>query len=179
MIMKRVYGLHICFVCGKVPRSGWLYLCQQDAELGHEPLPPKNPIDRLAIYHQTTSYFDFLAGLAGALNMSPSVVHGIRMGDYSQDQVKLLMAQKEHVLAVIRQAESLSAKASPMKSALKSHDSSHNIIAQAGAAQALPVSSVATSRLPMTPAGQSCFMSEGGRQEHKTRRILPHVSHTP
>lgn len=111
MTMNRLHGEHTCQQCGKVPSLGWVYHCQQDnlapirnTALSTEVLP-------LVPDHE--NYFEVQAEIARSIGMSASVVRQMRAGEYSYEQIEILLAQRRHVKEVIRQAETVGLGISP------------------------------------------------------------------
>ena len=101
MIVTRVYDERTCFMCGKVPQLGWLYICRQDSELQQDCADPDEDLH----VSNESSYFEVQAAVAESLGIGASVIEGMRSGDYTIDQIDKLIEQKRHVLAVIRHEE--------------------------------------------------------------------------
>jgi hypothetical protein len=83
-----------CDLCGKYPSLGWLYQCNQDKD---QEASIKNGNQHLHI----TSADSFLVAELKSLGFSPSIIKQATPGQYSEDQLDLLKAQKENVHAVI------------------------------------------------------------------------------
>jgi hypothetical protein len=83
----------VCQVCGRVPRTGTLYYCQED-DLG----------DYLKTVSQSSSKDDpdFVREMI-ELGMSSSVIHFARRGFYTPEQVDKLTKQRQKVLNAIGQ----------------------------------------------------------------------------
>jgi hypothetical protein len=107
----RLYGVHTCHNCHKVPSLGFVYACRQDRDM------PQNDKatdpDIFPVVPDGSSYFDVQARLAETLSMGSTVICGIRKGDYTFEQVDKLIEQKKHLLTVIRKSEHGSADSSP------------------------------------------------------------------
>lgn len=145
--MDRVYGENNCSVCRKIPSLGFLYTCKQDYQpRSQEPLT--EVVDEYA--PDESDYFDVMARLATSLRMSPSVISQIRRGHYSFDQVDTLIKQKEHVISVIKQAQTPAQLATPPASPICGNAGT-SVTATVSATPPLPRSS--RDRLPGTPAG--------------------------
>ncbi|KAK3680149.1 hypothetical protein LTR78_000526 [Recurvomyces mirabilis] len=108
-IVTRVYDERICFMCGKVPQIGWLYICRQDCELSQDAADP----DEHPRVSNESGYFEVQASLAESLSIGAGVIEGMRCGDYTIDQIDKLIEQRRHVLAVIRQEENPTAADAP------------------------------------------------------------------
>lgn len=94
--MTRLYdpmGSFTCSVCNKHPNIGWLYLCTQD---------PKGFLPECEFKSQDTSSKTTVVTLDfDADSLSPSILKGVGEGQYTADQVKTLIQQKERVRDVI------------------------------------------------------------------------------
>ncbi|KAM0722730.1 hypothetical protein Q7P37_002171 [Cladosporium fusiforme] len=104
--MQRLHGDNICQMCGKLPEFGWLYVCRQDWLIAHQDAVATKAKNATVVTDECSS-FDFMANHAASINMSPSSVQQIRAGLYTIDQVKTLVAQKQHLIDTIRYLESL------------------------------------------------------------------------
>lgn len=108
MIMDRVYGL-ACSVCRRVPAYGWVYQCRQDHQLGLEdPLP--DIFEKPFVPVGCDDDIDAKARVAEFLEMSPSIINGIRAGNYTLREINKLLTQRETVLRVIEQQQIRSEK---------------------------------------------------------------------
>lgn len=145
--MNRVYGDHACSMCLRIPEIGWVYACQQDDQPVRElPLPLTVP----HVLPNGISYFEATAQLAEHIQMSPSIVRGIRAGDYSSQQVVKLLKQKQDLIEAIKKKELAAAESTSMSVRLVKSDSL-NIISSVGTSA--PPQNGGMSLLPMTPAG--------------------------
>ena len=89
------YGAYKCSICDKHPSLGWLYRCTQDSN-GFLP-----ESDFLDVTHRDKKKIHMDPSLH---NLSPSVIKAIGRGEYTDDQVNLLVRQKENVrLSIIGQ----------------------------------------------------------------------------
>ncbi|EXJ84547.1 hypothetical protein A1O3_05216 [Capronia epimyces CBS 606.96] len=94
--MTRLYdplGSFTCSVCSKHPNVGWLYRCTQDHS-GF--LPEFDFTSQTAPANRPAVTLDFNAHC-----LSPSIVKAIEDGQYTSDQVKTLIKQKERVREAI------------------------------------------------------------------------------
>ncbi|KAF2161359.1 hypothetical protein M409DRAFT_28094 [Zasmidium cellare ATCC 36951] len=146
--MNRVHGDLTCNMCGRIPEVGWVYACQQDRLPGqYDPLPDVDAVP--VTVPDDSNYFDARARVAEYLHMSPSVIKGIRAGDYDIDQVEKLIKQREKVIRTINEQEVRLKEGSGSVSATSSP---HNIITSVGSTA--PAENCRNSTaLPMSPAG--------------------------
>lgn len=141
MNITRLYGNHVCVMCGKVPSLGWLYSCRQDHEQPDRAADP----DTFPVVPNKSSYLDVQARLAESLGMGLSVVQGIRNSDYSFEQVDKLIEQKKHLLATIRRVERDSAEDTPQLHSVPQRSGRFgDTIASLGAQAAPPANSTVT-----------------------------------
>ena len=116
-----------------------------------------NQTDEMEPVPSESNYFNAMADMATQLKMSASVIAGIRAEHYDLDQINMLIAQKEHLNACIRQAEHPSEENTPpsLGATLRSHDPDTSIISSAGAKAAPAVKAVGSSFTEMlgTAAG--------------------------
>ncbi|EMC97938.1 hypothetical protein BAUCODRAFT_408497 [Baudoinia panamericana UAMH 10762] len=102
MTVNRAHGHLTCFICGKTPSIGWLYVCQQDRDSNHGESHHGIDPDILPIVPNDSTHFEAQACLAENLGMHAWVVNGIQNRDYNLDQVDQLIEQKKHLLATVR-----------------------------------------------------------------------------
>ena len=127
---------------------------QQDRLLQYHHFVPD--LEALPVVADSGNYFEAQAKVAESIGMSLSVVKQMRVGEYSFDQIETLLQQRQHVIDVIRKAESSSALSSPllpMTSTLRSQPPSESVIASVGTIAAPAVQENNKDLLPMTPAG--------------------------
>ncbi|EME85847.1 uncharacterized protein MYCFIDRAFT_82434 [Pseudocercospora fijiensis CIRAD86] len=178
MMMNRVHGQDlICGMCGSPSDLGWLYQCEQDDRIPqNESLPD---IDATPVIPDSSDYFDAKARVAEHLHMSSSVIQGIRNGDYDVDQIDRLIAQKEKLISVITEKESLSATAPP--NSVRNSFTAQNVISSIGStyqaphqncrvSASLPASATSTPPVPRedniaTPTKQDSVL--GKRSQNK------------
>ena len=132
MVMNRVHGNFPCHMCGKIPEIGWLYVCQQDKMPGvKDPLPD---IDVLPVFPDCTDFIETAARLAEHLQMSPSIVGGIRAGNYNSDQIHRLLNQRRKTILTIINAKTLSGMKTslPLPRTIQSRSNHENVIASVG-----------------------------------------------
>ena len=82
------YGAYKCSVCNKHPDFGWLYRCTQDSDgfLPESDFMSSTRRDKRKTHMDPTLH-----------NLSPSVVRAIGQGEYTEEQIELLVRQKENV----------------------------------------------------------------------------------
>lgn len=90
------------------PYVGWLYACRQDES--DQKSMSDNSTEVLPVISDNDNYFESQAEVAKSIGMSRSVIQRMRTGQYSYEQIEILLAQRRHVLDVIRQAESVAKK---------------------------------------------------------------------
>ncbi|OQO14763.1 hypothetical protein B0A48_00145 [Cryoendolithus antarcticus] len=129
--MIRQHGTSACNMCGRHPNVGWLYACRQDWLLArqstssHDLELPHLPIE--------SDDLDHLTEIAIAVGMSHSVVAQMRSKSYTVTDAKKIIADKVHMLNVIKAEESTSAQHSPPESATgKTGEAASSIIAALG-----------------------------------------------
>ena len=98
--MTRQHGTAFCSVCGKVPKVGWLYACQQDRELAR--LRPFTHPEVFDVPNDDISRFAVQSRLAASYGMRVDMVQAIRDGEYSYQQADKLIRQKQHLYVTIR-----------------------------------------------------------------------------
>lgn len=133
-------------MCGRIPEIGWVYACQQDDQ------PVKDLPSSLTRPHSLPggiSYFEATARLGEHFQMSPSVVQGIRAGNYSSQQVVKLLKQKEELIETIKKKERAATESITDSVTLVGSDSS-NIVASVG--MSAPLQSGNSSPLLVTAA---------------------------
>ncbi|KAK5167612.1 uncharacterized protein LTR77_007311 [Saxophila tyrrhenica] len=152
--MNRLYGNHTCHMCGKVPSIGWVYSCQQDHQLQYQQVTPS--IEALPEIPDSSNYFEAQAKVAESIGMSKSVIKQMRSGEYTFDQIEILLQQRQHVLDVIHKSQhglshstTPSLKSSPTQSQLPAE----NVIASVVATATTTSPETTTGHLPMSPAG--------------------------
>ncbi|KAK5117772.1 hypothetical protein LTR85_008747 [Meristemomyces frigidus] len=170
MNMNRLYGHHMCYLCGRAPTVGWLYSCEQDRE--HEQTAYASE-DSFPVVPNDSNYFDVQACLAESLGMSSSIIQGIRKRDYSFEQVDKLIEQKKHLLATIRRSESGSADSTPQLRHNLSRPSrfSENVIASVGATAGppvLPAAATTTSANTSTDSVDNTPLKRGSKGRKQT-----------
>ncbi|GAB7357985.1 hypothetical protein MBLNU230_g0152t1 [Neophaeotheca triangularis] len=104
--MNRVHGDNTCQSCGRVPSAGWLYRCMQDQRSPFESSELRGEDGADVEAPQQDDDLGLAAYMAEHLHMSKSVIEQIRAGAYTLDQIGKLIAQKEHLISVLEQAES-------------------------------------------------------------------------
>lgn len=146
--MSRVHGNVTCSMCGHIPEIGWVYACQQDRLPDqYDALPDVDAIP--VTIPDESDYFDGRAREAEYLQMSQSIIKGIRAGDYDIDQVEKLIKQRENVIRTINEQE---ARLKESSGAVSATSPAQNIIASVGSTA--PTSNCRNSAaLPMSPAG--------------------------
>ncbi|KAK6441700.1 hypothetical protein LTR95_002062 [Oleoguttula sp. CCFEE 5521] len=129
--MIRQHGTSACNMCGRRPSVGWLYACRQDWMLAHQSISshdlelPQPPIE--------SDDLDHLTEIAIAVGMSHSVVAQMRSKSYTVSEAKKIIADKVHMLNVIKAEECTTAQHSPSGSpSSKTGDASSSIIASLG-----------------------------------------------
>ncbi|CAK3863541.1 Hypothetical predicted protein [Lecanosticta acicola] len=156
MSMSRVYGQAACSLCARIPSMGWLYACQEDQLPGHyDPLPDIDVTP--VVLPDDSDYFDAEARQAEYLKMNPSVIKGIRRGDYDVSQVDKLIQQRKKLIQVINEKD----RQSDENTALGAQKSTivppatPNIIASVGANAnaSAPLAQGSGNALPMSTAG--------------------------
>ncbi|TKA79646.1 hypothetical protein B0A55_03449, partial [Friedmanniomyces simplex] len=136
--MSRVHGNHTCYMCGKLPGIGWLYVCIQDREFDH--LDPPDLPDSLPLVSNESSYYDVQARVAESVGIAASVVKGIRDRQYSFEQVDKLIEQKKHLLATIRRQENPTGGIPPSQNARpRTPSATDSVIASVGTTADPPV----------------------------------------
>ncbi|WPA99903.1 uncharacterized protein RHO25_004523 [Cercospora beticola] len=133
--MNRVRGVE-CSMCGRVPDSGWVYQCRQDYIRKEDNVPA--PLSASSDVDGSDSFAD-KARVAEQLKINPSVINGIRAGNFTTSQANKLIAQKKNVLRAIREQEQGLQKPQLMPSA-------NGIIATAGTSQVTPAKQTFTNR---------------------------------
>lgn len=101
MTMLRVYGQHACHACNRIPEHGYIYCCCQDLDQEKYDLPAQHIIELSKLVE--TQSIEAKALVAQALGMSYSVVEHIREAYYTEEEIKLLFAQRRHVVDVLRE----------------------------------------------------------------------------
>ncbi|KAM3422963.1 hypothetical protein BST61_g442 [Cercospora zeina] len=134
--MNRVRGVE-CSVCGRVPDSGWVYQCRQDHAPRKEESVPSSNSTPLAVNESDS--LAVKARIAEQLKMSPSLIKGIRAGDFNTSQADKLIAQKKNVLRAIREQEERSQRSRSMAPA-------SSIIATAGVSPTTPAKQTSSAR---------------------------------
>nr|OQO26645.1 hypothetical protein B0A51_07919 [Rachicladosporium sp. CCFEE 5018] len=129
--MIRQHGTSACNMCGRPPSVGWLYACRQDWLLArqstssHDLELPHLPIE--------SDDLDHLTEIAIAVGMSHSVVAQMRSKSYTVTEAKKIIADKVHMLNVIKAEECTSAQHSPSGSPTgKIGEAASSIIASLG-----------------------------------------------
>lgn len=82
------YGAYKCSICDKHPSFGWLYRCTQDSN----GFLPESDFISFTRRDKRKSHMD-----PSLHNLSPSVVRAIGQGEYTDEQINLLVQQKEAV----------------------------------------------------------------------------------
>ncbi|KAF2723698.1 hypothetical protein K431DRAFT_16914 [Polychaeton citri CBS 116435] len=97
----RLYGPHNCQFCGRSASLGWVYVCREEDDEVSERRQSINGVESLPSVSDDSDYFESQAMVAESLNMSRSVVRGIREAQYSYDQIDRLIQQKEGLINAI------------------------------------------------------------------------------
>lgn len=122
LTMDRMYGENKCNICGRIPSLGWLYTCRQDHQLGS-----REDLHEVTDYAPDEhDYFDVMMRRAASLGMQRPVLLQIGRGLYTFDQVNTLIKQKEHLIAVIKDAQLPTQLATPPVSPIASCSTSAN-----------------------------------------------------
>lgn len=117
-----------------------------------QPTTLSESADALPVVADTEDYFEAQASVAESISMSESVIKQMRAGEYTFDQVEILLQQRRHVIDVIRKAQGSSAYGTPKAgSRYASQLPAENIIASAGTTAGPPTPIASTSVQP-TPA---------------------------
>ncbi|OQO14442.1 hypothetical protein B0A48_01319 [Cryoendolithus antarcticus] len=147
--MIRQHGTSACNMCGMPPSVGWLYACRQDWLLTHQSTSshdlelPQLPIDSANLDHLTET--------GTAVGMSHSVLAQMRSKSYTVSEAKKIIADKVHMLNVIKAEECTTAQHSPSGSpSSKTGDTSSSIIASLGTTVSPPTSVEAVSAAART-----------------------------
>ena len=82
------YGAYKCSICDKPPSFGWLYRCTQDSN----GFLPESDFISFTRRDKSKRHMD-----PSLHNLSPSVVRAIGQGEYTDEQINLLVQQKEAV----------------------------------------------------------------------------------
>lgn len=117
--MERLYGDHLCNVCHEPSRLGWVYCCIQDddEDPGSESLSNSHERPDLALVtlkengskskrptNDTTSTSGQEENTPGLrmpkIDLAPWMELAISQGEYTEEQIKVLRAQKQHVVDV-------------------------------------------------------------------------------
>ena len=117
--MERLYGDHACSVCHEPSRLGWVYCCIQDDDEGpgneslgdsHERsdltlvTPKENGSRPMRPASDTTSTSGQEENTPGLrmpkTDLAPWMELAISQGEYTEEQIKVLRAQKQHVVDV-------------------------------------------------------------------------------
>jgi hypothetical protein len=130
--MNRLHGDHVCQMCGRIPKIGWLYACRQDWLVENQQESVASAAESAIVVPDESDYFDVMARFASSIKMSPSVIKQIRDGHYNYDQVERLVAQKEHLISTIKKLEGLSTENTPSSLHSNVFQSHANIIASIG-----------------------------------------------
>lgn len=146
--MNRVYGDVYCSMCCRKPEVGWVYACQQDRLPGQYDPVPDVDVSPVTVPDES-DYFDAGARVAEYLQMSPSVIKGIRASDYDIDQVDKLIKQREKVIRTINEQEARLKENSAPETVISS---THSIITSVGSTNQAG-NSRNSAILPMSPAG--------------------------
>lgn len=109
--MTRLYGQHTCMLCGRVPDLEFVYVCEQDHL--QEIRKASNTIQTLPVVPDHGDFFETQAALAMSLGMNRSIITQIRAGEYSCEQINILLNQRRLVKEVIQHAERSPSKSLP------------------------------------------------------------------
>jgi hypothetical protein len=130
--MNRLHGDNICQMRGKMPDIGWLYACRQDWLVGNQQECVATAAECAIVVPDDSNYFDAMARYASSIKMSASVVKQIRDGRFNFDQVEKLIAQKEHLISIIKKIEDLSTDNTPVSLHSNVSQTHTNIIVSLG-----------------------------------------------
>ncbi|KAF7197957.1 hypothetical protein HII31_00671 [Pseudocercospora fuligena] len=167
MMMNRVHGDDlICGMCGRPSDLGWVYQCEQDDRIPQDgPLPD---IDGTPVIPDSSDYFDAKARVAEHLQMSLSVIKGIRNGDYDVDQIDRLISQKENLISVIVEKESQFADG--RTNSVRNSFNPQNIISSVGAGYQAPYQNCRVSASLPTSASSAAPMPSEAKVATPTKQ---------
>ena len=115
--LTRLYGSHRCCHCGRIPRCGWVYRCTQDyggtlpsweaRSVSYDPSQKYDEGERL-MSRNDSGIGEEQAGQAlrnDDAELKSWIIEAANEGLYTDEQLKLLKAQRRRVADSIREAE--------------------------------------------------------------------------
>lgn len=102
LTVTRVYGPHICSICHRPSRFGWLYQCTQD-EQQHEEVSATATGD--LEHGNDSSAYKTSNDSINTTKLSPWIEKAIQEGHYTLDQILLMRVQRQNVVQSIAAAE--------------------------------------------------------------------------